>query len=92
MGGLEIYNSKGESSFAIVIPVENHDHGSTPYFCNNHGSTLILKMAKKCRTLMEKRTVPLGSSHQEVLNPYKICQILTKWKFGPPAKFMVPPA
>jgi len=49
------------------------------------------KMAKKCRTLMEKWTAPLRLWHREVLKRYKICQNMTKWNFGPPAKHCLPP-
>lgn len=36
---------------------------------------------------MEKWIAPLCSWCWEVLKPYKICQILAKWNFAPPAKF-----
>ena len=70
------------------LPRENFkDHGFTPCFYISDSSTSILKNGRKCRTLMEKRIVPLCLWHREVLKPYKICQKLTKWKFGPLAKF-----
>jgi len=54
------------------------DHGYAPYFYSSHGSSLILKMAEKCRTLMETQTKPLCLWRREVLKTYKICQNLTK--------------
>lgn len=35
---------------------------------------------------MEKQTAPLHSWHWKIVKPHKICQNMTKWKYGPPTK------